>query len=176
MADKQKQNVKTAGAVAAPAIAAAKATKTVTVACKMPSGLLLRIFKMVDQSVQVMGGGSRIEKQAEQIGKAVKINGYASPFGKAPKHTVLEQTYGGYGLTPGVDAEFFAKWMHDNAESDLVKNRIVFAASDSDRVEAEADDYKKEWDGMHPITPDTDKRIPRGVKTADEQKKPQAAA
>ena len=73
-----------------------KSSKTVTVGCKMPGGLVLRLFQMNTEHEQVMGGGSREVKVARMKDKAVRINGCAVPAGtvtgSAPWHA---------GATPG---------------------------------------------------------------------------
>ena len=85
-------------------VMATKSAKHVTVACKHPSGLLLRLFKMEDGFEPVMGGGTRKIKVPVQYGDAVHINGNRKPR-NAGENTPTQEIAGGYGLTHGVDAE-----------------------------------------------------------------------
>jgi len=127
-----------------------KSSKTVTVGCKMPGGLVLRLFQMNTEHEQVMGGGSREVKVARMKDEAVRINGCAVPIGgPQPKHMII----GGYGLTHGVDAEFFAEWMRQNAESKLVKNNMIFVASSRDAAESKAEEQAEIKSGLEPLDP-----------------------
>lgn len=130
----------------------------VTVACKMPNGLLLRVFAMETHSEPVMGGGVREAKSARQIGGTVKLNGNAVPFGKRPDHPIVA----GYALTHGIDKEFFDKWLEQNRDSDIVKNSLVFAYDKGDSVRDAAKEHAKARSGLEPIEPDTDPRLPKG--------------
>lgn len=85
--------------------------ETVLIACKAPGGLVLNLdhyVKVGDQnSVQRMSGGD-----------TVTLKGWSRPFG-AP-----DTTEGGYALTP-VPAAFWAEWFKINAESSLIKDKII---------------------------------------------------
>ena len=132
---------------------------TVTVACKLPHGLFLRLFKMVEYSEPVMGGGSKIVPRAEQIGGAVTIHGYAAPFGKPP----VAQVVGGYALTPNVDADFFAEWLKQNADHDVVKNNLIFANEKPESVHGKAKGRESIRNGLEPIDPN---KLPKGIESA----------
>ena len=137
MAEQQVQQVKTS-------------SKTVTVACKLPSGLILRAFDMKDDR-EASPMGTRDIKVARQRGEAVKLNGFAMAIGKSPQHQIT----GGYGLTSGVDAEFFNQWLKDNADSAIVKNGLVFAtASDHDTMK-EAKGNADVKSNLEPLDPST---------------------
>jgi hypothetical protein len=70
---------------------------TVTVACKTPNGIL--------------------------IGDGIHINGFAYERSQPPPHDIV----GGYGITNGVDADIWNKWLASNAESHIVKRELIFA-------------------------------------------------
>lgn len=123
-----------------------KSAKRITVACKYPHGLILRIFKF--EKIDVPSpGGLRQETQPVQIGEQVKINGPVAPTGKDSIH----ETAGGFALTHGVDAEFFAEWMRQNANSDLVKNGIIWSASDRNSARDRAEDHKATRTNIEPL-------------------------
>lgn len=139
---------------------------TVTVACKMPHGMLLRLFKLEDHDELVMGGGTKTVKKAVQVGDLVRINGYSVPFGEERRNPVS----GGYGLTSGVDAEFMEKWMKDNQDLDAVKNGLIFIHEKPDMVADQAKEQRGIRNGLEPLDPETkkngrfvDPRIPQKI-------------
>lgn len=132
----------------------------VTVGCKIPNGLKLRIFQMKKTNELVMGGGTREVEVAEQVGDVVAIKGYALPFNMQS----MGLHVGGYALTPGVDADFWKTWLAQNRENDIVKNNLIFAQAKNESARAQAKEQKDVWDGMSPMVPDKDRRTPRGQK------------
>lgn len=128
------------------AIAALPESGTVTVASKVPNGITLRLFDMHNTEELVMGGGVRSTKKAFLADREpVHIKGCTAPFGE-PIFLV-----GGYALTPGVDAQFFAEWLRQNHDSDLIRNRIVFAQETKDHAEGQAADQQEILSGLHPL-------------------------
>lgn len=135
----------------------------VTVACKVPNGLLLRIGNWQDYNVSDRFGGTRAEKIWVPVGEPVKINGPARGFGEPPRHPEQD----GFALTHGVDADFFAKWMHDNADLDVVKHGLIKAHEKPMELKAQTREAAHVKSGMEPLELDggqmVDKRIPRRV-------------
>lgn len=130
---------------------------TVSVACKLPNGLFLRLFEMVEYDEPVMGGGTKTAKRAVQKGGTVRLNGNAVPFGKMVSYPIIA----GYAMTT-VDADFWAEWLRQNADHDAVRNRLVFANEKPDVVNGRAKEHAELQSGLQPLEPDTDKRRPRG--------------
>ena len=129
-----------------------------SVACKIPNGLNLRVFQMVDHDEPVMGGGTKTVKRAQQIGEIVKVHGPATPFGQAP----LCPISGGYAITRNIDADFFALWLSQNADHDAVKNNLIRHHEKYQNVHDEAKAFAKTKSGLEPIDPASDSRIPGG--------------
>ncbi len=130
---------------------------TVTVACKHPSGLSLRLFEM-RPVVEAIPGGTREVMMAHLVDHPpVKINGYAAEAGKMP--TSGAELAMGYALTAGVPAEFFDKWLKQNATHDLVVNGLIFAASSVGSVKAQTRENEKRWDGLQPMEQRGDTRM-----------------
>lgn len=159
--------------VAAPAVHVEKKSgRTVTVACKFPPGLVLQHQKSRKIQVPLMGGGYTEVVEFHRVGQQVHVRGPGIAHGvKGYRAPELE---GGYALTHKVDGAFFDEWLKQNADTDLVRNKIVFAASESDDVEAEARDNESRVTGFEPVNPDGDWRVPKPlnpgvepVKTAD---------
>jgi hypothetical protein len=128
---------------------------TVTVACRMPNGLRLRIWDFHEVEDQVIGGGVRTRKQAHRSIKPgrpeeVVLKGFAVPLGYSDTRIV-----GGYALTYNVDAEFMSEWFRQNSESDLVKNNIVFFNDKAEAVEKRARDHKNTLSGLEPLNTET---------------------
>jgi|SRR5579885_152800 len=143
---------------------------TLTVACKMPHGLELRLFDMVETTVPVVGGGMRKVKEARQRPETVTIKGYAAEFGKVP----AAEVEGGFALTHGVDADFWDAWLAANADSDIVKKGLIFALPTVEGVRSESKNRRSLRNGLEPFAKDGDPRAPRrtsnvtaGAATAD---------
>lgn len=79
----------------------------------------------------------------------IKINGCARHVGKDSPHDIRN----GAGLTFGVDADVFARWLEQNKDSDLVRKGLVFAQAKQADVEAQAKEHRKERTGLEPIDP-----------------------
>lgn len=128
-----------------------KGATRVTVACKLPHGLTMRLFKMEPFVEPVVGGGTRESKMPVVVGEPVTLKGYrALPFGVVPK----AQIAGGYAITTGVDKDFFEEWMRQNKDSDIVKNKLVFAHVARESVEDFGRENEKRVNGLEPLDPD----------------------
>jgi hypothetical protein len=146
-----------------------KSRDTVTVCCKIMNGLILQNHVLVDDVEPVFGGGFRPCKKARKVGEPIKINGPARAPGSDPD---AKQVTGGYGLTFNVPKDDFEKWMHDNAELDMVRNRLIFAADSSERAKDQARDQKTIRSGLEPLNTEgrkgngdyIDPRMPRNLK------------
>lgn len=129
-----------------------KGAKRITVACKYPHGLILRLFRH-DKVDVPSPGGLRTETVPVQIGEQVRINGPVAPTNQSSRHEIA----GGFALTHGVDADFFAEWMKQNAASDMVKNGLIFSASDRNSARDRAEDHVKTRTGVEPLDMSTTK-------------------
>jgi hypothetical protein len=149
---------------------AGRAGQKVTVACKMPNGIILRGFDWNTEDVPVFGGGVKQQKVARPNGTQALINGARFPFGEAPAYAIV----GGYALTPNVDAELWDLWFEQNKNSDLVKNKQIFAYEKPEMATDAAKEHKAVRSGLEPINPGVtkdakgkerpaDSRMPRGT-------------
>lgn len=150
----------------------AKTGDTVTVACKTPNGIIMRVFKMVKASEQIMGGGSRDIEVAEPMGEPITIYGNRAPWGEQPKCEVVA----GYALTRGVPKDFWELWVKQNEQHPLVVNKLIFAHSSDASSADEARDHSASRSGLEALVRDgkgnmIDSRIPKRIATADEQPK-----
>ena len=125
---------------------ASKSTKaSVLVGCRFPAGLVLRIFKMVEQSEVLPGGRTQRTKVAAPLSE-VRLRGSAQK--DAP---VAKDLRGLYGVTE-VSREFWDEWVKQQGpESDLIDNHIVFAADTRDDLKAINREIGKEPTGLEPL-------------------------
>lgn len=121
-------------------------SETVSVVCKVPNGLDLRVFDWEEKTEAIMGGGYRVFKIAKLKGAPVHVNGPAIPYGKIPRTPII----GGYRVTHGIDKDFFDEWMRQNAEHEIVINHLIYAG-DMDEVESFAKEHRKDKSGLQPL-------------------------
>lgn len=123
------------------------ARKTVTVACKLPHGVVIRDFTKTVQHENVMGGGSRRIDVYRPVGKRIRIKGpqVPTPFLR------LVEIAGGYAITDGVDAEIFQRWMNWNKDSQAVVGELIFGYEDRDRVIGMARERANVKSGVEPL-------------------------
>lgn len=155
----------------------ARSGETVVIGCKLPHGLAMRVFDMIESKEPVMGGGYRETKTAVQMGDVIKVNGNAVPFGIIPEYPIV----GGYALTQGVPKEFWELFEKQNEDQPYVTEHLIFAASSMERAQAQAKEMAALKNGLHPIHLDSkgqvdDPRAGKKIQTAEEQPKVRAAA
>lgn len=145
-----------------------KASPTVTVACKLPHGLVLRLYDMEDNDEPIMGGGFKTVKRAVQRGdEQVVLNGYLVPDSADEDAREGRERVGGrlgYALTHGVDREFFEEWMKQNASIPAVKNHLIFAAARAADAKDAAKEKRGLRNGFEPIDPDKPPQVSRTLK------------
>lgn len=123
-------------------------TEVVTIACKMPGGVILRVFEWVEVEYPLPGGGTRPVKEAWEIPDArFVVKGVAHEAGKSPD---APMSYG-YALTPGCPKELWDKWLEQNAKSDMVKNKLIFAHVQEASVKSIAKENKDGKSGLEPL-------------------------
>lgn len=127
--------------------AALSSRSVVTVACKLPHGLVIRDHSETTVHENVMGGGVRKTKVFRPTGKPVRIKGPVVP---GPFLRLVE-VVGGYAITEGVDAELWAKWLRWNGDSAMVANKMIFADESGDKVRGMAREFASLRSGMEPI-------------------------
>jgi len=113
---------------------------------------------------------------AQQRGEPITINGWWSDHQKqqARRRTKTPPIAmeGGYALTHNVPEDVWNKWLEDNKGSDMVKKRLVFAATTADRVDGMIDDNVQTMSGLEPIDPDKPPTDVRRVQPASEDARP----
>ncbi|MGO7089484.1 hypothetical protein AB9E14_23700 [Rhizobium leguminosarum] len=134
-------------------------TQQITVACKLPHGLELRLFKMVKINEPTQGG-YRTVNRAEPVSNTITIKGYLEKYriDLPPAARGAE-----YALTHNVDKEFFDEWLKQNADHDAVKNKLIFASENLDTVTSMISENASRRNGLEPINP---ANLPKGIQTA----------
>lgn len=124
----------------------------VTVACKHPHGLVLRLFAMHEVDEPQPGGGTRTVKRASLRHDIapVQIRGYLEKY---PLSLPPAAKHSEYALTHGVDKEFFDAWMAQNADHPMVVNNLIFAHESAETVSAVARELSGTICGLEPIDP-----------------------
>lgn len=141
----------------------AKSAAMVTVACKLPNGLWLQLYDMVDGREMTPQGPNTV-KVARKRGEPIKLNGCALKFGQTSEVPMP----GGYALTQ-VPADFWERWLAANEDADIVQNRLVFAHDSADKAASQARDQLKEKvkSGLEPIDPKNPPRVGMKVTPAE---------
>ncbi len=122
----------------------------VTVACKLPHGLILELEEEFKDKEPVMGGGFREVKRWRKNGKAVVVNGARLPFNAPYSPNVQE----GVGLTFGVDADFFAEWLKQKKDYPPVALGMIYAETSTEKAIDHAREMSALKSGFEPIDPD----------------------
>lgn len=136
-----------------------------TVACKLPHGIVLRVFDMVPTNIPIHNGvGYREVLQAKQRPGEFTLFGTAVAMGVVPKCKIVA----GYALTQKVPAELYRKWLEQNKDSDIVKNNLIFAYESLEMAEGAAQERGDLRHGMEPMAlVGRDPRAPRGIQRDD---------
>lgn len=130
-------------------------TGSISVACKMPNGLKLRVFKPIQEFDDVVGGGKRPATIWKPYGDAVEIKGNAVPR-EQEKYFPTEY---GFAITSNIDKDFWDVWLEQNKESDIVKNKIIFAFEKKADIQVESKKLESVRSGFEPLNKDKDHRV-----------------
>jgi hypothetical protein len=144
-----------------PPVSVSTGGATVTIACKLPAGLLLRLFDMKEHKEPLMGGGYHAVKRSEPIpGAEFLVLGNAYSQRGQPRGEIV----GGYALTPDCPREFWDKWLAQNKDSAMVKNHLIFAHEVGRDTRAEARDKKDVVSNLERLDPN---KLPKGVEKSE---------
>lgn len=123
---------------------------TVTVACKLPHGLILRVFDRKDVPEPQQGGGTKDVEKWLPRPNSVQIKGYAEKYDPSLPPAARTSSY---ALTHGVDKEFFEQWLKQNHDHDAVVRGLIFAQDKPESARAKALEMKATRSGLEPIDP-----------------------
>jgi hypothetical protein len=143
--------------------------ETVTVACKLPNGLLLRIFEKQKYMEPTQSGAMKETDVWVAIpGRQYAVRGpWAASAGQAYNRNngaVAELLPGGFGLTHGVPKDIWDEWYAQNKNTALVRKGIIFASPGMQAATIEAKQARAVKSGLEPLDPDRPaERMPGGV-------------
>lgn len=137
---------------------------TVTVASRLPMSIEIQLCQ--PKSARVTGQFGSVEETVNvKVGPVYVIRGAGYPNGQTPKgFPKRPQTAGreeAYALTPGVAADFWAEWLKQNEQSDIVRNGMIFAHAQPASLDKMADEREGVRTGLEPVDPDKDPRAPK---------------
>lgn len=144
----------------APQVATkSRGSDTVTIACKLPHGIVLRAFHMATVAEPVMGGGSRDVKKAQQLPGEFVVMGTSFPQNGAPRGRMEF----GYALTMGCPKELWERWLSDNKDTPMVLNGLIFAHDSERSTVSEAREKEALRSGFERLDPN---KLPKGIEKA----------
>lgn len=157
MSDEQRQPIASAlpdGRKAVPS-SPASGTDTVTVACCIPNGLILRVYDAEEAYEPMYGGGQkRVDKYVPREQTYTLRGSALDPAdlkaGKLPEYPPI----GGFALTTGIPADFWELWKKQHHDFPALKNGLVFASRDQHRAGDEARERQGTESGFEGIDPD----------------------
>ncbi len=139
-------------------------TETVTVCCKLPGGLRMRLFKNNKLTEPILGGGAREFTMAQETGDEFVVAGWSHPQNRA---SAVELS-GGYAMTTGVPKVFWDEWLRQNEKSNIVVNGLIFAADKEADARKEAKANLKVRSGLERLDPT---KLPKGLEKSELMKK-----
>jgi hypothetical protein len=143
--------------------------ETVTVACKLPSGVILRCFEKFKVSEPQRDGSYKDVDVFRPIPeKQFIVRGtWTASAGQAynrTNHAVQDLLPGGYALTHGCPREVWDSWLHANRNSPIVRNQLIFAFPNYQTTTEEAKKLRATKTGLEPLDKDNPSdRMPGGV-------------
>ena len=155
-----------------------KGAKYVTVASKLPMDIEIQLCRETTAAVTGQFGSVK-ETINVKTGRMYYIRGTAYPVGQPPKGfpKAPNMIDAGYALTSGIPADFWAEWLRQNQDTEMVRNGLIKAAATQHDVEAKAAEHADVQSGLQPLDPDGDPRNPKPMNAAIENvKRAQAGA
>lgn len=137
---------------------------TVTIACKLPHGLLLQLQREVEVSEPTQTAPERKVKRWEKTGQSYAVKGFAQHL-DAPQVTAV---VGGFALTHGIPADFAKKWFEQNKDHSAVEGGFIFIAETPNDAQSYAEKHAGKKSGFEAADPkDLPREFRRQIETAD---------
>lgn len=159
---KQQTQARTVPQQAKPTPGAQKTGETVTIACKLPHGIVIHREVKRMRPVAVLGGGTRDEAYFERVhGSEITIFGNARAVGKSFRTRVV----GGFALTQGVPKDLWEAWLESHRDMPAVRNGLIKALPNVGQAAEYSRENAKIKSGLEPLNPDGDERRPRSLRS-----------
>lgn len=145
-----------------------KSATTVTVACKIPHGLVLQLCKPT-KWFEETPNGVRERTRFDKVGTRVFVRGNSYPVGtQAPGFPEKGPMAGGYAMTSGIDADFFDEWLEQNEKNPVVTSGMIFAMPSGADARDKAKEQSALRSGLEPLDTtfndkgqSNDRRVPK---------------
>ena len=137
--------------------------RTVTVACKIPTGLRMQLETPTKRIISGRDGDELVTFNIPG-GKVYHVHGPEMPRGiTLPEGVVPPLIVGGYALTPGIPADFWNRWVEQKKLADFfvppdgAEHGMIFAYATVESARDAAKEQKGLKSGLEPISMDRDK-------------------
>lgn len=147
--------------------------RTVTVACKLLTGIQLQLQRKQPRIVAGRDGDEMVDYNVK-TGKIFHIWGPELPRGGLPEGFTPPMIVGGYALTPNIPASFWNDWVEQNKRAeyftppDGAEHGFIYAYPTTASARDAAKEQKSLRTGLEPLSTDKDKdgkltdpRLPR---------------
>ena len=140
--------------------------RTVTVACKLLTGIQLQLQRKQPRIVAGRDGDEMVDYNVK-TGKIFHIWGPELPRGGLPEGFTPPMIVGGYALTPNLPASFWNDWVEQNKRTAFVESGMIFAYEHNSDIASRGKDYEGKMSGLEPVARDkngiNDARIPKPI-------------
>lgn len=150
-----KNNVRVEAVQAATPDTKSKFTGTVVVACNVPSGVVLRLHRHVNNPGYRGDSHGGIEPKmmwvADGSKPVIRVRGPSVGRG-SDAMSIRYAVAGGYGITTNVPRDYWEQWLEQNKDNPIVFNKMIFATPSASDTEKEAIklDMKSGFEPMDP--------------------------
>ena len=136
---------------------------TVTVACKLPNGLILQLEDPHTVNEPLPNGGYREVKQWRRRPEQYTLNGCAINFESLKRQLAMPAIENGFALTSGIPKDFWDRWWEAHKGDDICKRGLVFATGSEYETRKETAN-RRNVRGIEPIDPDNPSAIGNDVR------------
>lgn len=131
-------------------------TEMVSIACKLPNGLILQVYRKVRRRIPAPAGAANEVDIYEPYGKQYRVHGCSHPQNMAPHCTII----GGYAITANIPKQHWEAWLAQHRDDDMVRNGLIFANSTT-KIAGEAKEKKAIKSNLERLDPN---KLPGKIK------------
>lgn len=131
--------------------------ETLVVACKLPHGLILRLYETKEVHEAQRDGTTKLIKRSEPLPGEVQLDGYLKKY----KIDLPPAAQGSkYEITTGVSKEFFEEWLRQNKDHQALTSNLILWARNTGELKAKMRAFEGTRSGLEPIDRNT---LPKGI-------------
>lgn len=134
----------------------------VAIACKIGVAYLdLQIFRPVTKMHDTQTGPREVREFVREQ-RIIRVRGTAYPRGTVPTgYPERPEMWNGYAITRGIDKDFWDVYAEQNRNSPYVKNGLLLADEDENRLRARTLEGRDMRSSIDPVTGENDGRMPK---------------